>query len=391
MAATIIYLVISLLVSLIFIILGVRQYKAEKPVSINTGEKPPHEDELTSVTEWNHRHGRNFIIFGCVLFITLAVFAYFIEKQDSIALQVVILLIIIFVEIAWVELQHNMMKKKMIKNRRLLVYRTRESGFTEEIQMKQYIVDAFTDKIFHGNQAAICIMDQWITEDLMMNITKENNFSETAFAVKEGEKYHLRWFTPGGEIDLCGHATLACAYVLFKFYITDANKVVFSTLSGDLIVKRNDDLLEMEFPAYKLEKVPVTQDMIDAMGATPSEAYMGRDLLCVFDDEKTVRNLQPDMNKLLNLEGLLLQVTAPGKDTDSVSRSFAPKLNVTEDPVCGSGHCHIVPYWAKRLNKDSIVAYQASKRGGTLYCRMDGDKVFLAGKAALFSECEIYI
>lgn len=209
--------------------------------------------------------------------------------------------------------------------------------------MKQYIVDAFTDQVFHGNQAAICIMEQWVTEDLMMNITRENNFSETAFAVKEGEKYHLRWFTPGGEIDLCGHATLACAYVLFRFYIPNAEKVVFSTLSGDLIVKRNDDLLEMEFPAYKLEKIPVTQAMIDAIGATPSEAYMGRDLLCVYDDEKTVRNLQPDMNKLLNLDGLLLQVTAPGKNTDSVSRSFAPKLNVTEDPVCGSGHCHIVP------------------------------------------------
>lgn len=147
----------------------------------------------------------------------------------------------------------------------------------------------------------------------------------------------------------------------------------------------------MEFPAYKLEKIPVTQAMIDTIGATPSEAYMGRDLLCVFDDEKTVRNLQPDMNKLLDLDGLLLQVTAPGKNADSVSRSFAPKLNVTEDPVCGSGHCHIVPYWAKRLNKGNLVAYQASKRGGTLYCRMAGDKVFLAGKAALFSECEIYI
>ena len=257
--------------------------------------------------------------------------------------------------------------------------------------MKQYIVDAFTDQVFHGNQAAICIMNQWIPEDLMMNITRENNFSETAFAVKEGEKYHLRWFTPGGEIDLCGHATLACAYVLFRFYIPNAEKVVFSTLSGDLIVKRNDDLLEMEFPAYGLKKVPVTQAMIDAIGATPSEAYMGRDLLCVFDDEKTVKNLQPDMTKLLNLDGLLLQVTAPGKNTDSVSRSFAPKLNVTEDPVCGSGHCHIVPYWSKRLNKDSIVAYQASKRGGMLYCRMAGDKVFLGGKAALFSECEIYI
>lgn len=204
--------------------------------------------------------------------------------------------------------------------------------------MKQYIVDAFTDEVFHGNQAAICILDQWLPEDLMMNITRENNFSETAFAVREGDKYHLHWFTPGGEIDLCGHATLACAYVLFRFYIPDADKIVFSTLSGDLIVSRNGDLLEMEFPAYRLKKVPVTQDMIDAIGAVPTEAYMGRDLLCVFDHADTIRNLTPDMDKLLKLDGLLLQVTAPGETTDSISRSFAPKLNVTEDPVCGSGH-----------------------------------------------------
>lgn len=257
--------------------------------------------------------------------------------------------------------------------------------------MKQYIVDAFTDRIFHGNQAAICIMDEWLDESLMMEITKENNFSETAFAVKENEKYHLRWFTPGGEIDLCGHATLACAYVLFKFYVPNADEVVFSTLSGDLIVKRKGELLEMEFPAYKLERIPVTQAMIDAIKAVPSEAYMGRDLLCVFENEEIVRNLKPDMTKLLELDGLLLQVTAPGKDTDSISRSFVPKLNVVEDPVCGSGHCHIAPYWAKRLNKESIVAYQASKRGGTLYCKVLGDKVLIAGKATLFSECEIYI
>lgn len=257
--------------------------------------------------------------------------------------------------------------------------------------MKQYVVDAFTDEVFHGNQAAICIMEQWLSDDLMMNITRENNFSETAFAVKEGEKYHLRWFTPGGEIDLCGHATLACAYVLFRFYIPDADKVVFSTLSGDLSVSKIGGLIEMEFPAYKLKSVPVTDAMIDAIGSVPSEAYMGRDLLCVFDNEDTVKNLTPDMEKLLNLDGLLLQVTAPGKTTDSVSRSFAPKLKVTEDPVCGSGHCHIVPYWAEKLGKKNIVAYQASRRGGTLYCRMSGDRVFMAGKAALFSECELYI
>lgn len=199
------------------------------------------------------------------------------------------------------------------------------------------------------------------------------------------------WFTPGGEIDLCGHATLACAYALFRFYITDADEVVFSTLGSDLVVKRKGDLLEMEFPAYELRSAPVTKAMEEAIGTKPLEAYMGRDLPCVFDDEKTVRGLRPDMAKLLDLDGLLLQVTAPDADVDSVSRSFAPKLNVSEDPVCGSGHCHIAPYWAKKLGKEEIVAYQASQRGGTLYCRVSGGKVFIAGKAALFSECGIHI
>lgn len=225
----------------------------------------------------------------------------------------------------------------------------------------------------------------------MMNITKENNFSETAFAVREGKKYRLRWFTPGGEIDLCGHATLACAYVLLNFYIPNEQRVVFTTLSGDLIVTKSGELLEMEFPAYRLKKVEVTKEMIDAIGAIPEEAYMGRDLLCIFDDESIVRNLSPDMEKLLELDGLLLQATAPGRDTDCVSRSFAPKLNVVEDPVCGSGHCHIAPYWSNKLGKNEIVAYQASKRGGTLYCRVDGNKVFLSGKAALFSVCDLKI
>jgi PhzF family phenazine biosynthesis protein len=262
---------------------------------------------------------------------------------------------------------------------------------TEEKNMKQYIVDAFTDHVFHGNQAAICILDKWIPEELMMNIARENNFSETAFAVKEGDTYHLRWFTPGGEIDLCGHATLACAYVLFWFYIPEAEKIVFSTMSGDLIVTKKGDLLEMEFPAYQLKKTEVTKAMADALGAEPKEAYLGRDLLCVFDDESVVRGLTPDMEKVKKLDGLLLNVTAPGKETDCVSRSFAPKLNVIEDPVCGSGHCHIVPYWAERLGKNEIVAYQASQRGGTLYCRMQGDKIFMAGKAVLFSKSEIFV
>ena len=257
--------------------------------------------------------------------------------------------------------------------------------------MKQYVVDAFTDKVFHGNQAAICVMEEWLPEEIMMNITKENNFSETAFVVKERDKYHLRWFTPGGEIDLCGHATLASAYVLFRFYIPERDKVVFTTLSGDLIVTKYEDLLEMEFPAYDLKPVPITEKVIEAVGVTPKETYMGRDLLCVLDSEEDVRNYVPSAEKIKELDGLLLHITARGKETDSVSRSFAPKLNVLEDPVCGSGHCHIAPYWAKKLGKESIVAYQASSRGGTLYCRISGDKVFLSGKAALYSECDLNI
>lgn len=257
--------------------------------------------------------------------------------------------------------------------------------------MKQYIVDAFTKEVFHGNQAAVCILDEWLPEELMMDITRENNFSETAFAVKEGDKYHLRWFTPGGEVDLCGHATLATGYVLLNHYITDAERVVFTTLSGDLIVSRKGEMLEMEFPAYDLKQVPVTDEMTAAIGTRPSAAYMGRDLLCVVDSEDFVRNMKPDIERVKELDGLLLQVTAKGSQTDCVSRTFAPKMSITEDPVCGSGHCHIVPYWAKVLGKDEIVAYQASPRGGTLYCRLDGSRVFLAGHAALFSVAEIHV
>lgn len=259
------------------------------------------------------------------------------------------------------------------------------------MSVKQYVVDAFTDEVFHGNQVAVCVLDEWLPEELMMNITRENSFSETAFTVKEGGKYHLRWFTPGGEIDLCGHATLGTAYVLFRYYETAADRLIFSTLSGDLIVTENGDLLEMEFPAYDLKPVAVTDAMEDALGVRPDHAFMGRDLLCVLDDENTVRELKPDLDKIKQLDGLLLHVTAHGKKTDCVSRSFAPKLAVAEDPVCGSGHCHIIPYWADTLGKEKLVAYQASKRGGTLYCRREAKKIFMAGKAALYSIGELFV
>lgn len=258
--------------------------------------------------------------------------------------------------------------------------------------MKQYVVDAFTDHVFAGNPAAVCVMDTWLPEELLMKITRENNLSETAFAVQEGEGYRLRWFTPGGEIDLCGHATLATAYVITRFVAPDRKQVAFETLSGTLTVAKKGDLFEMDFPAYNLKPVPVTQAMIEAMnGAVPTAAYMGRDLLCVFDSEDAVRRMTVDQEKVRGLDGLLLHVTAKGSEFDCVSRSFAPKCSVPEDPVCGSGHCHIVPYWVQTLGKPTLVAYQASPRGGTLYCTQISARIKMSGKAALYSEAEITI
>lgn len=258
--------------------------------------------------------------------------------------------------------------------------------------MKQYIVDAFTDRVFAGNPAAVCVMDEWLQDEVMLNIAKENNLSETAFAVKEGDHYRLRWFTPGDEIDLCGHATLATGYVILRFIEPEAEVVHFETLSGRLTVAKKGEIYEMDFPAYRLNEVDVTQEMLDAVGTDIVEAYLDRDLLCVLESEEYVRQFQPDFEKIKNLkDGLLLNITAPGRDSDSVSRSFAPKLAVNEDPVCGSAHCHIIPYWSTRLGKEEIVAYQASERGGTLYCKYRGDRVVLGGKAALFAIAEIFI
>ena len=262
--------------------------------------------------------------------------------------------------------------------------------------MKQYVVDAFTDKIFSGNQAAICVLDSdtWPDENLMKNIAHENNFSETAFILKSGGLYKLRWFTPNSEIDLCGHATLASAYVLLRFYEKDSDKIIFDTMSGELIINKHDDLLSMNFPAYKLTPVEVSELMCEAIGFEPEAAFMGRDLLCVMRNSEQVINCKPDIEKVKLLEGLLLHITARDSDkADCVSRSFAPKLAIIEDPVCGSGHCHIVPYWSRVLNKNNITAYQASERGGWLYCNFESEsqRVIISGRAALFSEANIFV
>jgi predicted PhzF superfamily epimerase YddE/YHI9 len=257
--------------------------------------------------------------------------------------------------------------------------------------MKQYIVDAFTDQPFSGNPAAVCVMEQWPEESLMMDITRENNFSETAFTVKEDDGYRLRWFTPGGEIDLCGHATLATAYALFRFHEPGAEEITFRTASGELRVARRDGWLVMDFPAYRLEPVPVTDEMEAALGARPREAYLDRDLLLVYDDEATVREMRPDIALVAGLPGMAACPTAPGAEFDCVSRFFAPDMGIEEDSVTGSAHCMVAPYWAGRLGKDEIHAWQASERGGELLCEVRGDRVSVAGKAALYSVCELRV
>ena len=259
------------------------------------------------------------------------------------------------------------------------------------MEIKQYVVDAFTDKVFKGNPAAVCILSEWIPDMLMQNIAKENNLSVTAFTVKRENIYELRWFTPGGEIDLCGHATLGTAYVLFRFIEKDSGSISFQTKSGQLIVKKVNDLYEMDMPAYPLTEVPVTDEMELAIGFRPSEAWLGRDLVCVMADEQQVLQAMPNEERLKELDGLLLQLTAKGTTYDCVTRSFAPKLNVLEDPVCGSGHCHVIPLWANKIKKRELIAFQASKRSGVFYCRIENDRVILAGKAILYSKAEIYV
>ena len=212
--------------------------------------------------------------------------------------------------------------------------------------MKQYIVDAFTEKPFAGNPAAVCVMDEWPSEASMMKLAMENNLSETAFIVKEEEGYHLRWFTPGKEVELCGHATLASSYVILNFVEPESSSVSFNTMSGVLTVKRSGDLYEMDFPTYELKEIPVTDDMEKAFGVRPVKAVLGLDLVCVFETEEQVRNMTPDQILLTKIEGRIQNATAAGSETDCVSRSFCPKLTIAEDPVCGSAHCQIADYWS---------------------------------------------
>ena len=256
--------------------------------------------------------------------------------------------------------------------------------------MKQYIVDAFTSSPFSGNPAAVCVLEHWPSAESMMKLAMENNLSETAFIVKEDAGYHLRWFTPSTEVELCGHATLAAAFVILNFYEPDNDTVQFHTMSGCLMIRRHGNLFEMNFPTCDLKEIPVTDAMEQAFGVRPVKAVLGLDLICVFETEEQVRTMQPDQALLAQIEGRIQNATARGKETDCVSRSFCPKLGIAEDPVCGSAHCQIADYWSKELGKQEISAYQASKRGGLLRCRTSEDsRILISGEAVLVAVSDI--
>ena len=257
--------------------------------------------------------------------------------------------------------------------------------------MKQFIVDAFTEKIFGGNPAAVCVVENFPPAVLMQNIAAENNLSETAFIKKEENFYRLRWFTPATEIDFCGHATLAASFVVLTQLEKNLSAVAFETLSGKFTVERNGKFFEMNFPAYKPERIPVTDEMRDALNAKVLEAWLARDLLMVLESAVTVENLRPNLEKLAKLNGMIQAVTAPDKNFDCVSRIFAPKIKIAEDPVTGSTHCLIAPYWSERLGKKKIIARQASARGGILHCEILGERVKISGSAVLFAVADLKI
>lgn len=254
------------------------------------------------------------------------------------------------------------------------------------MKIRQFHVDAFAARPFEGNPAAVCPLADWLDDATLQAIAEENNLSETAFYVPAGDGFQLRWFTPLAEVDLCGHATLATAHVLFTHLGHQGDSIRFATRSGSLTVTRSGAALTMDFPASRPLRCDAPAALIDGLGAAPLEVLAADDYLAVFADETEVRQLAPDMRTLstLALRGVI--ATAPGKDCDFVSRFFAPRLGIPEDPVTGSAHCALTPFWAARLGKSPLRAHQISRRGGQLRCALQGERVTIAGGAVTFME-----
>ncbi len=252
------------------------------------------------------------------------------------------------------------------------------------MQIPIYQVDAFTSRVFAGNPAAICPLSEWLDADLLQAIAAENNVSETAFFVRRGDRHQLRWFTPTVEVDLCGHATLASAWVIWNCLGAADDQLVFDSRGGELTVRRSGDLLTLDFPARPPERCRPHPRLIEALGTQPVEVLASRDYLVVYAAEQDVRLLQPNMELLATLDRFAVIATAPGGEVDFVSRFFAPAQGVAEDPVTGSAHCTLIPYWSRRLGKPRLNARQVSQRGGELYCEDRGERVWISGRAALF-------
>jgi PhzF family phenazine biosynthesis protein len=256
-----------------------------------------------------------------------------------------------------------------------------------------YQADAFTRKLFGGNPAAVCPLPEWLPDATMQQIAGENNLAETAFFVPKGHEYELRWFTPELEIDLCGHATLATAHVIFTHLGYQADVVNFHTMkAGKLTVTRKNDLYTLDFPSRVPEQVPVPEGLLEALGGpTPVEVLRSRDYMVVYGSEAEVRAIKPDFTALSRIDGIGVIVTAKGDDCDFVSRFFAPGAGIPEDPVTGSAHCNLIPYWAGKLGKTELHAFQISQRKGELWCTLEGDRVLMSGHAVTYLKGEIYI
>jgi PhzF family phenazine biosynthesis protein len=252
------------------------------------------------------------------------------------------------------------------------------------MQIPIHQVDAFSGRVFAGNPAAVCPLESWLADEQMQSIAAENNLSETAFFVPEGEGYRLRWFTPVTEVDLCGHATLASAFVVFRYLAPQLERVLFQTRSGQLVVSRRGDRLSMDFPSRPPAAVEPHPQLIPALGMQPKDVLAARDYMLVYETEEQVRSLKPDMARLAEVDRFAVMVTAPGRDCDFVSRFFAPAKGVPEDPVTGSAHCTLIPYWSRRLGKKRLFARQVSPRGGELWCEDRGERVLISGQAVEF-------
>ena len=252
-------------------------------------------------------------------------------------------------------------------------------------------VDAFTNRVFGGNPAAVVIMDEWLPDKVLQAIAQENNLSETAFVVTRGDAFDLRWFTPTVEVDLCGHATLGSAHVIFENGITSNEEIAFETRSGRLTVRREGEWLAMNFPSRPPRPKEPDMAVEQALGAVPAELHEARDLLAVFADQSEVEALAPDFGAIARLDAFAIIATAPGDSCDFVSRFFAPRAGVPEDPVTGSAHCTLAPYWSARLGQSKLRALQVSERGGELLCEDRGDRVVLSGQVAGYLRGEIRV